>query len=77
MMTDSVGRRSATLRVQGQVRKSNGLRRRQRYQCRGRWFETPQLHPKVRGGGGGLPGFKILRLVETDRSPFSAFESFG
>ena len=50
MMTDGVGRRSATLSVQGQVRKSNGRRRRQRYQCRGRWFETPQLdqdHPSA------------------------------
>jgi hypothetical protein len=34
MMTDGVGRRLATLRVQGLVRKSNGRRRRQRYQCR-------------------------------------------
>jgi hypothetical protein len=34
----------------------------------GRWFDTPQLHPKVLGSGGGLPGFKIPRLVETDRT---------
>jgi hypothetical protein len=34
MMTDGVGRRLATLRVQGLVRKSNGRRQRQRYQCR-------------------------------------------
>jgi hypothetical protein len=34
MMTDGVSRRSATLRVQGLVRKSDSRRRRRRYQCR-------------------------------------------
>ena len=37
---DDGWRSTATASVHGQVPKSNGRRRRQRYQCRGRWFET-------------------------------------
>ena len=41
--TDAGGRRSAMFGVQRQVPKSNSRRRSQRRQCRGSWFESPQL----------------------------------
>ncbi len=45
MMTDALGRRSTTLGVQGQVPKSQiqGSKVTAMCQCRGRWFESPQL----------------------------------